>query len=469
MSLFRSTSESTPRPSRHPELDSGSSPTSRHPELDSGSPRNEKDPGSKPGMTTSVLGESTLHEAILASSSSVRDSLPEQHRVHFETLRQEIIDFAQAHEIPRESLSKPDALREAAQKLSTPDLKQLANLLERFEYLLVHHEPKKEDYTEAIEYTEKFYHLREQYDSQVSLLKEVGILKEGVITGIDGNEYPIPTLEQIAIRLFERRGELSTKHDQGFTKLLLVPFGMSLDSLRETLKQFLIKYKKNNPTFDLDTDNPLWISEDYQGADTGDSPKLVYEPQSFTKEGHGGKTKMEILKEQKTPGQTRGDDGWTSDNEWKGWTIHLLQSSDPTNLDSLGFAPIPRKGQGTPKGEEISRAPLEAGQSANKYLSILQNAQDDPNSSYFQESGMTPEDWIMAFIIHLSETGKPLDDVLNPTNTESYCYLTGAFFSSSVINVPFACWRRGDRRAGLGGIVSHVRVEDTGVRLSVII
>ncbi len=425
--------------------------------------------GRRGTLSPEPISSTTLHEAIMDSVSSVRDSLPEQHREHFETLRQEIIDFAKAHNIPRESLAKPQDLQEAAKKLSTPDLERLAILLERFEYLLKNKEPMKEKLSEALEYAQEFYHLEKQYTSQVALLEQVGILKEGVITGIDGNEYPIPTLEQIAIRLFERRGELFTKHDQGFTKLLLVPFGMSLDSLRETLKQFLIKYKKNNPTFDLDTDNPLWISEDYQGADTGDSPKLVYEPQSFTKEGHGGKTKMEILKEQKTPGQTRGDDGWTSDNEWKGWTIHLLQSSDPTNLDSLGFAPIPRKGQGTPKGEEISRAPLEAGQSANKYLSILQNAQDDPNSSYFQESGMTPEDWIMAFIIHLSETGKPLDDVLNPTNTESYCYLTGAFFSSSVINVPFACWRRGDRRAGLGGIVSHVRVEDTGVRLSVII
>src|SRR3989339_1355564 len=256
----------------------------------------------------------TLHEAIMDSVSSVRDSLPEQHRAHFETLRQEIIDFTKAHGISRESLAMPDLLREVTCKLSIQDLERLADLLERFEYLLKNREPKKEeiDLAKAIEYAEEHYHLREQYDFQVELLEQVGILKEGAILGIDGNTYPIPTLEQIALRLFVRREILKTKHDQGFTKLLLVPFGMSLDSLQEIFKQFLLKYKRDNPDFDLNTNEPLWTWPRYQGADIGDSPDLVYEPQSFDKEGHGGKTKMEILKGQETPGQARGDNGRTS-------------------------------------------------------------------------------------------------------------------------------------------------------------
>src|SRR3989339_873163 len=259
--------------------------------------------------TSEILGE-----AIMDSVSSVRDSLPEQHRAHFETLRQEIIDFTKAHGISRESLAMPDLLREVTCKLSTSDLERLALLLERFEYLLKNREPKKEeiDLAKAIEYAEEHYHLREQYDFQVELLEQVGILKEGAILGIDGNTYPIPTLEQIALRLFVRREILKTKHDQGFTKLLLVPFGMSLDSLQEIFKQFLLKYKRDNPDFDLNTNEPLWTWPRYQGADIGDSPDLVYEPQSFDKEGHGGKTKMEILKGQETPGQARGDNGRTS-------------------------------------------------------------------------------------------------------------------------------------------------------------
>src|SRR3989339_481909 len=267
--------------------------------------------------TSEILGE-----AIMDSVSSVRDSLPEQHRAHFETLRQEIITFTEVHGISRESLGKPDLLREATYKLSIPDLERLALLLERFEYLLKNGEPKKEeiDPAKAIEYGEKFYHLRKQYDSQVELLEEVGILKEGAILGIDGNTYPIPTLEQIAMRLFERRETLRTKHDQGFTKLLLVPFGMSLDILQETFKQFLLDYKQSHPFFDLDTNQPLWAWEEYRGADIGDSPRLVYEVGSFEDKNHGGKTKMEILEEEKnTLGRVHGD------RERKAWTVLLLQ------------------------------------------------------------------------------------------------------------------------------------------------
>src|SRR3989339_1696872 len=125
--------------------------------------------------TSEIFGE-----AIMDSVSSVRDSLPEQYRAHFETLRQEIIDFTKAHEISRESLGKPDLLREATCKLSIPDLERLALLLERFEYLLKNGEPKEEKLPEYFQEAERLYNLREQYTSQVSLLEQVGILKEGV-------------------------------------------------------------------------------------------------------------------------------------------------------------------------------------------------------------------------------------------------------------------------------------------------
>ena len=433
-------------------------------------PSLESSPSATPAEAGAQRTSANLHEAIMDSVSSVRDSLPEQYRVHFETLRQEIIDFTKAHGISKDALSNPSLLREVTCKLSTSDLERLALLLERFEYLLKNGEPKKEDYTETLEYAEEFYHLREQYTSQFNLLKEAGILKEGVILGIDGNTYPIPTLEQIASRLFERRETLETKHDQGFTKLLLVPFGMSLDTLRETFKQFLLKYKKDNPTFNLDTHEPLWAWSDYQGADIGDSPNLVYYPQSFDEKDHQGKTKMEMLKEQAKGRWTPAFAGVAGGKGLgtPGWTVHLLQPSDPSNSHSLGFASIPREGQGTSQGDENPRPPFEAGKTPNEYLSILQNAQSDKDSPYHGETGMTPEDWITAFMIHLSETGKPLDDVWNPTNKESISYLTGAFFQSC-IDVPCVSWRRGSRLADLYGSGPHARGENFGLLSSVVV
>ncbi|HCB19521.1 TPA: hypothetical protein DEP34_04035, partial [Candidatus Uhrbacteria bacterium] len=351
-------------------------------------------------------------------------------------------------------------------KLSIPDLERLALLLERFQHLIVEKKPWTNK--EALEYGEKFYHLKEQYTFQVSLLERVGILKEGAITGIDGHEYPVPTLEQIASRLFERRETLKTKHDQGFTKLLLVPFGMSLDSLQETIKQFLLKYKKSHSFFDLDTRMPLFTWEKYQGADMGDSPDLVYYPQSFTREGHGGKTKMEILKEQAQGRWTPAFAGVAGEKGegTPGWTVHLLQPSDPSNPHSPGFSSIPREGQGTPQGDLVPRPPLETGKSPIEYLSILQKAQGDKDSSYHGETGMTPEDWIMAFMIHLSETGKPLDNWQN--NKESISCLAGVFFPLS-IPTSNACWGRFERQACLSR--SSLRDDDknAGARSSVII
>ena len=432
-------------------------------------PTSESSLSAAPAEAGAQRTSANLHEAIMDSVSSVRDSLPKEHRAHFETLRQEIITFTEVHGIPRESLGKPDLLREATGKLSIPDLERLALLLERFQHLIVEKKPWTNK--EALEYGEKFYHLKEQYTFQVSLLERVGILKEGAITGIDGHEYPVPTLEQIASRLFERRETLKTKHDQGFTKLLLVPFGMSLDSLQETIKQFLLKYKKSHSFFDLDTRMPLFTWEKYQGADMGDSPDLVYYPQSFTREGHGGRTKAQILKEQTEGRWTPASAGVSGENGLgtPGWTVHLLQ---PSNLDEQdtetpkGFAPIPRQGQGTPQGDLIPRPPLETGQSPIEYLSIFQGAQDDGNSPYSQESGMTPEDWIIAFMIHLTETGKPLDNWEN--GIESVSNLTGAFFLSSDL-VPRARWSRDSRRIHLFGNSLPGWVLDIGVRSSVIV
>ena len=412
--------------------------------------------------TSEILGE-----AIMDSVSSVRDSLPEQYRAHFETLRQEIIDFTKAHGISRESLGKPDLLREVTSKLSIQDLERFALLLERFEYLLKHKEPK--EITDSLEYVEEFYHLREQYTSQVSLLEQVGILENGVITGIDGHEYPVPTFEQIAIRLFERRETLETKHDQGFIKLLLVPFGMSLDALKETFKQFLLKYKKSASSFDLNADDPLSMYKVYQGADIGNSPKLVYYPLSFTREGHGGKTKAQILKEQAEERWTPASKGVVGEKGegTPGWTVHLLQPSNPSDSYSLGFASIPKRDEEKVYGIEIPRKDFETGQTPDMYRSILKEAQDDKDSPHHGETGMTPEDWIIASMIHLSETGKPLDDWNK--GTEGGSYLTGAFFPSVVSSVPYVFWSYVRHKANIDSASSTNRNHVVGIRTAIII
>jgi len=413
-------------------------------------------PSSESSLHPSTSGES-LSEAVL-DTSSARDDLPEQYRAHFDELRSGILVFCHEFKIPVETLRSKEAFGAElnSKKIPPERMAHAVSLFARLEHLVTNKEPLLEK-EEPLEYAERLYRLKEQYTAQVELLKRVGILQEGAITGIDGEEYSVPTLEQIAQRLYERRELLETKQDQGFVKLLLVPFGMSLDTLIFTFKRFLLDYKQTHLAFGLDILEPLRIFEDYQRADIGDPPKIIYNPQSFSLiEGYQGKTKTQILKEQNQ------DLDSTS-----GWVIHLLQPSIPNDSHSKGFASIPRKGKGKNHGQKKSRPDFEANKSAVEYLSVFQEAKINPVSPYYGESGLTPEDWILTFMIHLTETGKPLDNYQD-NDIESSTYLTRAFFQSSTL-VPYAFWARAGRQVFFDYNLPDSPAISIGVRSSVII
>ncbi len=73
------------------------------------------------------------------------------------------------------------------------------------------------------------YSLSEQHKKQKASLKAQGLLEmnkeTGIefIRGIDGHEYPYPSVEDIAACLIERQAELAIKAEQSFTKILIVP------------------------------------------------------------------------------------------------------------------------------------------------------------------------------------------------------------------------------------------------------
>jgi len=458
MSLFSRTSSES---SRH----ENDGPSARGGSAFGGLPSQGLRSGEVKARPSAIPAEAGIHctsvflsEAFMDSSFfRTRDALPEQYRETFDELRSGILAFCKEFQIPVESLSNTETFEAAlrSKNILPKRMAEVVLLFERLEYLIANKEPLEVE-SEALKEVEPLYHLTEQYNNQVSLLERAGILEEGAIIGIDGNKYPIPTLEQIAQRLFEREKDLSTKRDQGFTKLLLVPFGMSLDALRETLKQFLLFYKQKYPAFDLDINKPLdTLEEWYKGADTEDPSKIVYNPHSFD-DHHQGQTKADILEAQTdNPGDS-----------FPGWRVHLFQPSDPANLHSPGFASIPRQGQGHTHGEELPRPSLGAGKSLIEYFSLLEEARDDPTSPYHSEFGLTPEDWVLAFMTHLEETGKPLDNYQNWA--ESTSYLIGAYFLSSAL-VPFAYWDRGFQQARLAGFDSSSRGTNAGLRSSVIV
>jgi len=414
-------------------------------------------------LRSSETGDS-LSEAFL-NTSSVRDTLPEQYRIHFDELRSGILAFCHEFNIPVETLRNKETFGKqlTSKKIPPERMAEAVVLFERLEYLIAHRKPLKETHPEYLEEAEHLYHLREQYASQVALLEQAGILEEGAVTGVNRKKYPIPTLEQVAQHLFERESELSVKRNQGFTKLLLVPFGMGLDDLCVALEYVLLTHKERHSDFKLDTHDPVKVQGDYPEAVLKDPSKIVYFPRFFSEDKHQGRTKFQILEDQER-----------DSDSIPGWRVHLLQPSDPADPDSKGFASIFKKGQGKVYGEENPRADFEADKAPSDYLSILEKAKEDIISPYHGESGLTPEDWILAFMTHLQETGQPLDLIQGGGNFET-C-LIGSFFPSpthwpsiSHLYVPRMSWNHVFNRVDFASFASTGQIWNFGIHTSVII
>src|SRR3989344_6570550 len=270
--------------------------------------------------------------------------------------------------------------------------------------------------------------IKEQWETQVRTLDKLGILeifpesKDLGIRGVDGKEYPVPNAEAIEARLAANQELVARKMEQGFTKMLIVPFGYPLDKLVDKYRKAILRHHKEgkllatkespsdpDEPLDLNEGEPVYTWSEYQDADR--NGKLVYNPQSFGR-SHGGKTKAEMLQDPKNA-----------------WAVVLLE--DMPN--------IPRAGRGkTVEG----RKQVEAGKSPEEYLELLRK-----EKAYKGEEGLTPEADLLYALTQLEETNQVANDY---QGKGSISYQLGAFFPSSG-NVPLSCWDRNYRRANLDG------------------
>jgi len=323
------------------------------------------------------------------------------------------------------------------------DLKTQGKILDQIDPLVKRLEILAEKETMLFEQlTQK--ELTKQYEFQKKIFEKAGILEklstgEMVIKGIDNQNYTFPKMEEISKMMKENQEVLQTKIEQGFQKLLIVPFGMKLDDLIERYKQVILEHHKagkllatkKDPSepdekLELDEKDPIYVWDKYKNADT--EGKLVYYPKEFSQENHQGKTKKEILEQTK-----------------QGFNILLIE--DLPN--------IPREG----KGEEVGgREQLEANKPPNEYLNALQD-----ESIYQNETGLTPEDQLTYAILHLEQTDQVIDDY---SGHGSASYQLGAYFPASD-RVPGASWRRGSRQANLSRYNPRNRSSDNGVRAGV--
>ena len=326
--------------------------------------------------------------------------------------------------------------------------------------------------------------LREQYRSQTEILKQAGLVKElpnnpnqlGFV-GIDSQEYSLPSYEDIVKRLTNGPDRVWKKSDnseetisskefykrktmQGFGKMIIVPFGLPIDTFheryREQLQQHFSQGKLYRTAKDANTkpekitkindEGPLWVWDDYKKADINNA--LVYNPKQFDQVNHGGQTKQEILNQQNQ-----------TNHPFKGFKVIFLET-DIANIPAKGKT-IGDRPQLDSTGSSISEY-IEKDKdgdpkipSPDEFLKAIQNS-----PHYTGEQGMTPEDDIAFALTHLHETNQVVDDFQGHGKIS---YNTGAYFPSSGF-VPDSCWYSDFAQASSDRYDPGSRGGDCGVR-----
>jgi hypothetical protein len=303
--------------------------------------------------------------------------------------------------------------------------------------------PKPEKPKTLIEDSFENINIAEQYQEQLAILKDTKLIEklpngEYGIVGQDNKEYIIPTLDEILERMNKDIEKYKTKIEQGFTKILIVPFAKKTydpedsTSLTEVYKKTILDKHKNNQLFstngdklDLDVNQPLWVWEEGYSQDDED---IIYFPKQFDPENHGGKTKDQLLQEDQL-----------------GFQILLLEE----NID------IPAENE----GQTISdREQLEANLTPTEYLEKTQT-----ETQYQHEQGLTAEAWLTLAITHLHKHNQVIDDW---KGSGKICYNTATYFPSSSL-VSDGRWNRVNQRSPLSRNDVSVRDSSCGFRPSV--
>lgn len=287
--------------------------------------------------------------------------------------------------------------------------------------------------------------IRAQYEAQAAMWAHLGVTQR-LANGeagidIDGVEYPMPSLRTIERLLREREPALNEKVNQGFTKLLLVPFAMKTNSLvyvyGEALKWQIshggLKAPKENPDepdvfYGLNTRLPVVANRVVASATT------VYYPRQFNPANHRGQTKAEVLADLNAGGTP-------------GWQVILVEQ----------FPNIPRANYGQVVG---GRKQLEAGRTPEDYLAVL------GRDVYIDEVGLTPEDWLSLAITNVTTNGAITEDILGKG---AAAQLLGAYYMETQPSgsVPSAYWYRTDHLARLDTAETDISLPDCGTRSAV--
>lgn len=277
--------------------------------------------------------------------------------------------------------------------------------------------------------------LQKQYDDQVRVLKETGILEEisPNVLGIkdtEENKYPLPSFDDIEDHIYQRQERYREKVGQGFKRLLLVPFAVPLSSLIVPYQRSLVRVFQEGklviqdgdqqvPITELNMQEPIYIY-DY---DPGAGRELWYYPTSFSNtSGFPGMKKQDYL---------------SLDSAF-GWNILLIEDYPQLPLDNKRPTVHGRTMLPEMDGSEALRQQI-----------------TDPQ--YSHEIPWTPEDWLTYALYNLelrscvtdSDYIYPGTFIMLPVGD-----LLGAYIPPSVarrvLNPKFIGWESITKKAYLG-------------------
>ena len=242
--------------------------------------------------------------------------------------------------------------------------------------------------------SEQLFPVEREYARCVAALKRTGILtvlpkSESVgVIGVDGEEYPMPTQEQV-VELFAYNRELvGRKVPEGFDCLELTPMAMATPALFDRLKAAIVKHgaedkiirtrrSASDPPMPVrvNAEKQVWIWDTLRQA--LDTDERVYFPEEYSS-NHRGQTKLEVVNNGRFCAVA-------------GWSVGLVES----------YPILPQQGQGKTLG---GRRQLEIGASPRDYLRTLQT------QAYRGETGKTLEDFLTKFLTHLDATNEVSND-----------------------------------------------------------
>jgi len=318
----------------------------------------------------------------------------------------------------------------------------------------------------------KHLKLKEQYESQVEVAWKSGLFGDRVeavksdvpVIERGGKKYSMPNWQEVqkTLRKLENLEIIKEKSAQGFTKMLIVPFGYDLktmagkfkDKVRELDRAGLNPDGSSNPNKGIfgsggekvefnrsEADYPVAIWEVF------DENQLVYYPKQYDKDNHGGLSKEDAIK-------ING-----------AWQICFVEDMPviPLEADEKkdvigGRKRIDRKGSCIKGQTEIPEL--------QQFHAAMQDKEKMENlTKYNHEKGQTPEQYLWMQLTSLLENEKPvLMDYENGVWTGTYLTENYNIVLRSVL---FAGWAQHIRRIYLDWYDPDDQDDDCGVRPSV--